>query len=620
MNNIEELEKKLIDLCIRDNGHGAGNKRLFNSVHSSNFIRKGYSDYDLYPKTTPFKQCIFELGKNADYLLRITPEKLSWADMDEQMGICVGNALDFVEIKFPIEILNLENVKDISFKNCIFSGGLMVSDVQLGEKIIFDNCYFPKNMTLKNVKSDYLCFQSGERVETRGFRSDLATPKVEGGEFSKVQVSSQTYSGLELKYHAICKDGVALGRQVNKVNIFNCDVKEFVWQESHFSNPQVSVGGGVISSWRVGNDGKGGEHGDAPKWRIKNTSVEKIEFDAGDALCDLEIERVEGVKKAADKTLVQVKGRFDKLSIEKTGYIDMVKLSNVTTEQQVLSLKSLDVGAIYLDKITPSKRTNPHPLVYGLLLEFSDVKSTREKGVKVHIKDIDFEDKVLFKDIELGSVILDAVEFKETVEFAGVEFNEYPGFYEKNFSDKCHVQFSNCNFEKWFLGDIDNSSNAEEFFRSMKNQSIKTNYEYGEHLFTALELKARNRKLKQNDSEKWLGRAGWKLNKFGISLMQPFWWWLATMVGITIFYYGFGLVKTRATSNIFCDGDLFLKDIWPSFLYSFENALFFTKVLLSEKCYYPTIGGYFLGIFQMILSAVLLYLFITGVKKRFRQK
>ena len=573
MSSINELTKEFIKLCLEDN------KILsINNIDDRRFIRNRHGQIKI-KESSPFQKCVLNLKKASCRDLTIDTTILSEINPNKDIDIYIGHPYELIEFDFNLNIVALKNVKNIFFMNCVFKEKVRISRSSINE-LSFRNCLFPKEIVFNDTTSKLIDFQN--RMLWKNLR---------------VNNYISSHDPLPIDIHE--------NNDKNKIQFSNCNIEELQWRAGHICNPQVLISGGKILTWNVGNLVSHSQG----HWTIQNLSLSKFNFNSGDSKSSLKMQTISG--HAPDST-INANGNFENLNIETLTHFQEINLTDITINQNEFLLKNIDAKSIHINNLNYNSNHNE---VDGLYLELSKLKNTFDKGIAINVTNMVFEGKILFKDIALSKASFYNVKFNDSLEFINVKFYCYLALWENNFTDKCHIQFSNCKFKTPRPSDDYNSKKAEESFRILKNQSKKINYEYGEHLFTALELKARCDKLKWSNFEKWIGEFGWRINKFGESLLIPFLMWASTIIYFTFFYYGYNLldVANKTHSNFF---EYYI----PSALYSLDNALFFTKILSRENFHYPTIAGSLWGAFQFILNAIFLYLFIAGVKKRFRQK
>lgn len=133
------------------------------------------------------------------------------------------------------------------------------------------------------------------------------------------------------------------------------------------------------------------------------------------------------------------------------------------------------------------------------------------------------------------------------------------------------------------------------------------------------------------------------MNKLGESIIRPFLWWLSSFIIFFILCYQLDAISVinpskvpfesynntwlsflsldESVRNNYPLGSYRVKNLWASMNYSLMHSIFVIKFTAVANFLYPKSSIiYFIGMLQSILSSILIYLFIIGIKKRFRQR
>ena len=628
LNTSEKLAGEFIRLCTEKSDQKIA---LAEEGNSGSSREGGPYNNPFEQQDSEFEQFILKWNKiKPPSELVVTEKVFHKFNKSEGKNVYVGNFHKFVLFDFETVFSDIQSIGMIFFRNCVFAKKIALINTRTKETR-FTNCLFRQGITLREV---------------------ICQKKVW---FDSVPcVLDKNHCKPELKRGF---DEIGKG---NEISILDCEMEDFAWNDWRLHNPTIAIDNGKIQNridiWfnyktnekeRPPPENENEELRNfmrmedeksryAHKCIIRNTQTSALTVRGGDSYCNIEINNLSRYANKKENFLqVKIDGCFDNLIVQNVKKANLVDLINIKRIQTKAVLRYIDTEKLFIVnvgreigyvnipyKYQKNKNDNLDNKKYINYFELSNIINTQGENVIIKLENVEFSEKVLFNNIILGKNTFEKVLFQKNVEFSSVIFHNYLELHQDNFTNDTHVQFLGCKFDIWNR-DIDyKAESIEESFRVLKNQSKKVNYEYGEHLFTALELRTRVIKIKWEwfnintwSFEKFLGEMGWFVNQFGNLLGRPLLILGILCVIFTILYYSSSLVLHSKCNDIYCSSK------WlPSVRYSIDNTLFFTKILSSEKFYRTTNGGYFLGIFQIILSAPLLYLFIIGVKKRFRQK
>ena len=618
--NLEELKREFIKLCLDKDDDVYNNKKIFHSVEYNDFHRsQGYNIDQLYEvRNSEFKNCVSSLEGEVVGVFKIEENDFCQFDKSMWRNIYIGNALNVAIFNFKVEVIAPKDTS-IFLKNCIFNKGLTILTSGKAHTIRFENCHFNKDVRFDKMNCDIFCFQTEEYVEFSGIE------RLRNFKLASHNGKIFHFGNNKLRYSPFGNmDGIDKEKS-KKITFNSCDIGKLDWSEKHLQKVKVCIENSKVIHGNIRDIRTERKSDKATKWNILNTIVSTIVFDAGKAGYYFKSSKIRAINGKKAKASLKIKGYFDDLSISDYENFDEVILENISLRQRNFRLQNIDSKLIEIKKFQhfideKDKQHDAH-------VEIANTKKPKEGPVSISILDTIFEGRISFKNLLMGNNIFKNANFKDSLSFSNVTFENYPRLYGSNFSrsETCDLDFIDCKYNFW---DSD-LEYAEESFRSIKNQSRKTNYEYGEHLFTAFELRARNKKLKWSNPEKWFGQLGWFVNEFGKSLSKPLFILIVLGMFFAITYHCMGLVYALSSHGelvpetfeyIYFNKTYCWSEWIPSLRYSLDNTLFFTKIFPGKRFYAPTAWGYVLGIFQIIISASLLYLFITGIKKRFRQK
>ena len=229
---------------------------------------------------------------------------------------------------------------------------------------------------------------------------------------------------------------------------------------------------------------------------------------------------------------------------------------------------------------------------------------------------------------------LNSVEVTKALSFEGSTFNRVPCI--ENTELPFNSSFDHAKFEDIYDRD------ALLFFRGMKNRMQQIGNEHDMHMFHALELESRLHTTLKDvpwyDVEKFSSKFLMGFHRFGRDLAKPLGVWLmfglvfwAIFVGIThhqmIFY-------PPAQELVSCDPTQlsgpkhWLHDACAAplehyrhiyALYTMQDMLGPVKLLINNGLLYPTTFWVrAVSFFHALLSTLMLYLIIVGVRRRFK--
>lgn len=205
-------------------------------------------------------------------------------------------------------------------------------------------------------------------------------------------------------------------------------------------------------------------------------------------------------------------------------------------------------------------------------------------------------------------------------------------FYNCNFSYAPYLDLDQVPEDTIFLGCKFNEYSHESLakYRKLKNLLAASNNHSEEILFTSLELKSRFKVArffnKHEYQEKVLGFFAFIFNDFGNSLLRPLYWCAAIslLLGTAIYFGGFIVDNEKYTKSL--SGETWISKYYDlpyylkSYIFSLIHSLGPLRLITGFELSIPTnMTIKALSGFSSILTSILLYLFASGVKKRFRQ-
>jgi len=561
-----------------------------------------------------------------------------------------------IDIDFNFRLSNL-TVSSIHFSKCHFKKSIELIELNSTSSIQFSDCHFYRNLKIIRSKSTSISFTGNNfynndisihdhNGETSlSFTMNAAANSISLKNFTLQSINFIENNALNADYKGrkgIFCNNVSLTQieaknlilnanlLVNKkINIQNCQFDKLSCSATATPTDnlilEMKIDNGKIIDLEIQNT-------NYKILLLSNFAAKKIDIKAKGE--NLIINNLNSLNK--DESYVRLSGTYSSVKLSDLFFFKSIQFLEDFKSTRDTSIKNIKTTEIIFSK--PSKETS-----YNSNLSLSTISNLNNKlyifkqPVKLHFHRILFYGNLDLRNCILEENSFNGCEFNRNIDFNNVTFHIVPKLHNINFNDTCHINFVSCNFKDF--GNIE----AESSYRSLKNQSIKTNYDYGEHLFTALEIRSRLTKFKFYKIEKIMGMTAWVFNKFGESITRPFLWWLASFVIFSIICYQINAISIINTDKLpltayggtwldFLSTDnearskfliisYNIKNFWSSINYSLINSIIIFKFTTVAKFLYPKYRCIlFLGIFQSVLSSTLIYLFIIGIKKRFRQK
>lgn len=312
-----------------------------------------------------------------------------------------------------------------------------------------------------------------------------------------------------------------------------------------------------------------------------------------------------------------------------------VLFTNIKFIQNKLLLKNISLNTLKFtstnsDFIASCKISleNIHTLItknsYTWLSKLTKRDPFLKKGFTLVIKDLKVESNLTIKDSTISTINDSLMSYISSLNLLNVTFQEVPfkrvAVFEKkeSFYENGDINISNCNFKEF------DNEKAQTIYKKLKKICISNDYDYGTHLFHSLELEARFKTLKQYSLEHKLSIFSKIVNNYGEAFSRPIWWYLLITILFSVMYYSLdGLEPMKNVTQIPWLTSFIQKPFHycQYFFYSFFNSILIFRFTDIGKVIHPnSLFVQLIAIFQTTISSILLYLFIVGIKKRFRQK
>ncbi|WP_374029686.1 hypothetical protein [Bdellovibrio bacteriovorus] len=218
----------------------------------------------------------------------------------------------------------------------------------------------------------------------------------------------------------------------------------------------------------------------------------------------------------------------------------------------------------------------------------------------------------------IGDFNANYAQFLEQTSFDDTKFLKAPHFFESKL-------FPDTNFRGSDFKGVDAA--AEGRFRKLKHHMKTIENDRDEAVFSSLELHSRTKGLKWTNhfEEKVLGYAYLMANKFGRSIILPGVWLLLLFALGTVVYLQPNAISFSPPSlshPLFDSWYFDVQSMCPGLqaaLFSFFNSLGPVRLLTGLNIFIP--GSFEIvafSWFQLVLSSILWYLFIVGIRRRFR--
>ena len=323
----------------------------------------------------------------------------------------------------------------------------------------------------------------------------------------------------------------------------------------------------------------------------------------------------------------------EQLNINKLNFIDKtytsLKLLNISgipkhTTKRILGIPISFTSKTYAEGITvPSLSKGRFKNVKADIFTLNNV-GDKAKFDESNIKNIYLMKRI--REIFFIKGSLRNVYFSSSIErflvFEKTNFQKAPLLPSKGVLDNTeHINFSGCSFNEFSKTATGIYRLNKEFFEKRKNEAEKTR-------FTSLELRSRGAGLKWSVSdffEKIASIIYYQLNGSGFSLGRPL-LWLGGLTFVAFILYWCGDLTTineNFKNYQYKDWILDIKNrgnCGQSLYYSILNSLGplrlipMTQVVVAKHWWVQTIS-----FVHGFLSTVLWYLFLMGIKKRFKQ-
>lgn len=218
----------------------------------------------------------------------------------------------------------------------------------------------------------------------------------------------------------------------------------------------------------------------------------------------------------------------------------------------------------------------------------------------------------------IGDFNANYAQFLEQTSYDDTTFLKAPHFFETKL-------FPDTNFRGSKFKDVDAS--AEGRFRKLKHHMKSIENDRDEAVFSSLELHSRTKGLKWTThfEEKMIGYAYLLANQFGRSIILPgVWLFLLFMTGTYIYSQPNSIsFSPPPLSHPFFDSWYFdvhkMSPLLQATLFSFFNSLGPVRLLTGLNIFIPkSFEIVAFSWFQLVLSSILWYLFIVGIRRRFR--
>lgn len=228
-------------------------------------------------------------------------------------------------------------------------------------------------------------------------------------------------------------------------------------------------------------------------------------------------------------------------------------------------------------------------------------------------------------DTIIGESKFENCSFEGYFSFINNTFIKAPNFsFEKEQKYPNNIIFQRCTFE-------DYSEDAAGRYRLLKDVMASANNEQEETRFAGLEMRSRDKTLswKPKDFfEKICSMFALLFNNYGMSISRPLFVLFLLVISGTAIFCNFPVLITKNPSINVNE----IKGTWAYAIYNSDIILVKSTYYSMINCLGPinfflnenlitaiNIWGQSIAVFQGIISSILWYLLIVGVKKRFRQ-
>lgn len=327
---------------------------------------------------------------------------------------------------------------------------------------------------------------------------------------------------------------------------------------------------------------------------------------------------------------------FKKIILSSTKMKEPIKIKNSKDLIDTLSISGNEKIQLENLKIVEFVFALDHAHNGNVNFKHCEVEVFRGKDSIPHIEDF----KSHFRKFKFDRVV-----FNKGFSFKSSVFSEFELSYAKISSE---MIFDRCKFYK--APKITNESSiplnvvfrdpvfldfsgvAISSYREIKNLFKQHHNDEYEQLFNSYEMEAKGKDLKLTDCSSmedllnfFLNRLAYHSNYYGRSLFLPLRNLMILFVLGILFYYLFypphlAFFRYKPFEIQRYWGEWVIEDtFWRPVFYSLVNTLGPLKFLPYLDVFYVEGGGKYFVYLQNILSSVLLYLFVTSIKKKFRQ-
>ena len=513
---------------------------------------------------------------------------LEKGDYQEIIQINIPIKLNFTKCSLKIEVWPFNKIKFMNIEESSIVGGFNIKD-----------CIF--EILKINLNSDHSALPihnlSLEKIET----TKLLHLEINAKIIDKLSITETVFSGqseiklINVKKIIFNNSSVS---QIKKMYLSNCESIEI---------DKLNIEEGTLEI----------DSGYFKELKLIELKVSELTLKNLINITDLQISNCEikdFIFAAENKNSLVIKNSIINLN-NKTDLslsFNEIEIDNSQFSNVIFNVKELSIQNSNFSKIIFKEGTSVHNIKICNLNKKEKNQNTCELIAK-NLKDVR---QLEFAHAKLGHCNFDSTIFEGYTSFQDVEFNNAPSFFASKF-------YSNTQFLSSKFKDFSNESIHK--YRHLKNEMGKFNNLHDENYFAGLEMKARGKNLSlyYDFFEKLCSIAAWVLNDYGISLFRPFCW----LISIWIFgtwYFEFDVNFTLSQINK-------IEPVWhkevrqspiifKSMFFSLINALGPVRIFIDEPIFVSkNISTQIIVFLINILSSVLWYLGITGIKKRFRQ-
>lgn len=449
---------------------------------------------------------------------------------------------------------------NLVFESCQFLDQATFVDLNC-DKLIWKNCSFNKTLKIKDVQGESI------QLIDCGFSEDL--------EAARIQISA-----FQLKIHQIQKIEIDALKTANPIFQVN--------QINHFKIKDSIIEGRIdLALLHV------------MKCYFENVTTPYIVFSGYPyTRCKFLFRNVRSQK--FDETDIDIPNEIDQLEVDEASRVSFSPIEKINSTFLV--------------------ETNSH---------VKNISITNISDVSISHSAIDH---FLIKNCRTCSVHNSELEhfyandsvFRGKTSFRFVTFHNAPEFFGATLYKD--TTFSGCIFPNTPSESLGNYRVLKEFMGDLRNDK-------DEMRFMSLELKCHHDELNFKTIESSFEKicsicAAW-FNDYGLSLVRPIWWIIGLALFGGIVNSSFNLVTKNPEINVLLvDPDLnaswkteiyYASNLFQSFYLSLINSIGPLKLLLGEPVVIQKyLIGQTLSFIQNIVSSILIFMFVTGIKRRFK--